>query len=149
DLPPSAVVAGAVVTAGAALLPDADHHNGTIAHSLPPLSQAITRTIGTASGGHRHATHSLLGAACRFALAWALAPLRIDLPAGLGDDFQAGAWLLVVLMTAFAAKALRLTRGWVTSWGVALAGATAATVYAPDQIWWLPLAVGAGALIHL
>src|SRR5699024_819466 len=79
----------------------------------------------------------------------ALAPLRINLPGGLGEDFQAGAWILVVLMTAFAAKALRLTRGWITSWALALGGATAAIIYAPEATWWLPLAVGAGALIHL
>src|SRR5699024_3556816 len=49
---PAQIAAGALITAGAALLPDADHHSGTIAYSLPPLSGLITRAVGQASGGH-------------------------------------------------------------------------------------------------
>lgn len=146
---PAEVAAGAVVTAGAALLPDADHHNGTIAHSLPPVSTVITRAVGQASGGHRHGTHSLLGVLAAFALAWLLAPVRLDLPWGLHDDFQLGAWLLIVLMVSFAAKALRITRGWRTSWAVAVGAGTAAVWFAPEQLWWLPLSVGMGAFIHI
>src|SRR5690606_30760854 len=63
------ILAGALVTAGAALLPDADHHSGTIAHSLPPLSNIVTSAVGTIAGGHRHATHSLLGILVTFTLA--------------------------------------------------------------------------------
>lgn len=146
---PAQIAAGALITAGAALLPDADHHSGTIAHSLPPLSGLITRGVGQASGGHRHGTHSLIGVAVCFGLAWLLTPIRADLPWGLAQDYQIGAWFLSVLMIAFAAKALHLTRGWVTSWGFALIAASAAIYYAPEQVWWLPVAVGAGAAIHL
>lgn len=146
---PAQVAAGALVTAGAALLPDADHHSGTIAHSLPPVSTVLTRVVGQASGGHRHGTHSLIGVLVCFALAWVLAPLRIDLPWGLAPDFQIGAWLLIVLMVAFAAKALRLTRGWKTSWLTAVTAGTVAVYFAPEHLWWLPLSVGMGALIHL
>src|SRR5579859_3401709 len=51
---PLGVVAGALVTAGAALLPDADHPSATIAHSLPPVSRALCAGIGAVSGGHRN-----------------------------------------------------------------------------------------------
>lgn len=146
---PAHVLTGAVVCAGAALLPDADHHSGTLAHSLPPVSTVLTRVVGQVSGGHRHATHSLLGVLGCFALAWALAPLRLDLPWGLAQDYQVGAWLLVVLTTAFAARALHLTRGWASSWAAALLSGSATIYYAPEQIWWLPVAVGVGAMVHL
>ncbi|GAA4428622.1 hypothetical protein GCM10023169_29970 [Georgenia halophila] len=64
-------------------------------------------------------------------------------------DFQLGAWLLVLLMVAFAARALRLTRGSVSSWIVALAAATVAVWFAPAHLWWLPLAVGVGCVVHV
>lgn len=48
---PIGIVTGALVTAGAAMLPDADHHNATIAHSLPPLSNAMCAGIGKLAGG--------------------------------------------------------------------------------------------------
>lgn len=146
---PAQVAAGALVTAGAALLPDADHHNGTIAHSLPPFSNVLTRAVGEISGGHRHGTHSVLGVLAFFALAWVLAPLRIDLPGGVHDDFQIGAWTIIVVMVSFALKALRLTPGKVAPWAASIPLATAAVWFAPEQLWWLPLSVGVGALIHV
>lgn len=45
------VITGAIVCAGAALLPDADHHSGTIAHSLPPVSEGVANLVETISGG--------------------------------------------------------------------------------------------------
>src|SRR5690606_26326863 len=108
------VIAGAVVTAGAA---------------RPPVSKAATRFVGQVSGGHRHGTHGLLAVPVFAAIAWALSFLRI--PYGAGEEFQLGAWLLLVLMVAFAAKALRITRGWLSSWAVSLGTATLTVVYAP------------------
>ena len=55
---------------GAALVPDADHHNATIAHSLPPLSNAVCAGVGALAGGHRRGTHSLIGLAAFVAVAW-------------------------------------------------------------------------------
>ncbi|WP_199487131.1 metal-dependent hydrolase [Actinomadura logoneensis] len=54
------LAAGTVVSAGAALLPDIDHHNGRIANTLGPISQHFCKWVGKVSGGHRNATHSLL-----------------------------------------------------------------------------------------
>lgn len=43
DVGPAAVFMGAIICAGAALLPDIDHHNASIAHSLPPVSMILAR----------------------------------------------------------------------------------------------------------
>ncbi|WP_170297215.1 metal-dependent hydrolase [Georgenia thermotolerans] len=145
-LPPSEVLAGAVVTAGAALLLDADHHAGTIARSLPPVSRWVTRGLGKLSGGHRHATHSLVGVLGAGVLARLLAEVRVPVA---GEEFQLGAWFIIVLLVAYAAKALRLTRGWLSSWAVSLTAGFTATWFAPETTWWLPSAVVLGCLCHL
>jgi len=59
-LSPQQILAGAVVCAGSALLPDMDHHNGRIANTMGPISQHFCKWVGKISGGHRHATHSIL-----------------------------------------------------------------------------------------
>ncbi|HEV7936046.1 MAG TPA: metal-dependent hydrolase [Actinomadura sp.] len=62
-LSPAQVTAGAVVCAGSALLPDIDHHSGTIANAYGPVTKLLCKGVSKVSGGHRHATHSLLFAA--------------------------------------------------------------------------------------
>jgi membrane-bound metal-dependent hydrolase YbcI (DUF457 family) len=62
-LSPAQLAAGAVVCAGAAMLPDMDHHDGTIANTFGIVSRWMCRGVAFVSGGHRHATHSLLFAA--------------------------------------------------------------------------------------
>jgi membrane-bound metal-dependent hydrolase YbcI (DUF457 family) len=59
DLSPAQFAAGAVVCAGAAMLPDIDHHDGTIANTFGPITRLLCRVVGLISGGHRNATHSL------------------------------------------------------------------------------------------
>ncbi|MFB7576912.1 metal-dependent hydrolase, partial [Streptomyces sp. NPDC056165] len=58
-LAPQEILMGTVLCAGAALLPDLDHHDGTIANFLGPASKVLCRFVAWISGGHRHATHSL------------------------------------------------------------------------------------------
>ena len=55
--------------AGAGVLPDIDHHNGSIARSIPPVSGWIARIVGLISGGHRKGTHSILGIIAFWAIA--------------------------------------------------------------------------------
>src|SRR5690606_39936828 len=69
SLSPEQVAAGPVVCAGAALLPDIDHHNGRIANTFGPITQHMCKWIGKISGGHRQATHSILFA---LAIGWAM-----------------------------------------------------------------------------
>lgn len=144
---PLGVVTGALVCAGAALAPDADHHDATIAHSLPPVSQWVCDMVGKMSGGHRNGTHSLLGIAAFTGLAWAAGKVTLVTEA-LGD-LAVGAGLLSLLLVAFAAQALRLTRRRLDSWSLALALAGFVTVAAPTEWDWLPVAVGMGAAVHI
>lgn len=89
-LSPVAAAVGALVAAGAGLLPDLDHPSATPARAFGPISQGAARVISRLSGGHRHGTHSLLGLAVAGLLAvgaylnaWALAAM-IWLCMGLG-----------------------------------------------------------------
>lgn len=149
DLTPTAVVAGALVTAGAALVPDADHRNATIAHSLPPLSNIVCIQVGRVSGGHRHGTHSILGLAVFVAIAALAGMWTIGLP-GFGAIFP-GAGLLAVLLASFAAKALKFIPDTMQRfpWVVGIAVGLFVTFFAPQEDYWFPLAMGLGAAAHI
>ncbi|MDQ0892734.1 metal-dependent hydrolase [Agromyces ramosus] len=146
-LDPVGVLAGTAVCAGAALLPDADHHSATIAQAVPVLGRMTASTIGALSGGHRHGLHSPIGLAIVAAGAWALTLLTLAT-----DEFGTiaiGAGIGAAALTCFGLKA----RGFVGSWTVAwLLGALLGAfivVFAPDQVAWFPLAVMVGFLAHL
>jgi membrane-bound metal-dependent hydrolase YbcI (DUF457 family) len=53
------LIAGTVVCAGAAMLPDIDHPNATVAHSLGIVTAAISKVVSKLAGGHRMGTHSI------------------------------------------------------------------------------------------
>ncbi|WP_125612896.1 metal-dependent hydrolase [Specibacter cremeus] len=143
------VVTGALVTAGAALVPDADHRNATIAHSLPPVSNIVCREIGKASGGHRHGTHSVLG--IFFFILVALLAGLWTLPLAPFGTIYPGAGLLSVLLVSFAAKVLRIIPDSMRKfpWLLGLAAGVFITFFAPQEQGWFPLAVGVGAAVHI
>ncbi len=60
---------GVAVAAGAALLPDIDQPQSSIAHTFFLPGKVIAKFVGDITGGHRHATHSLLGLLAFAALA--------------------------------------------------------------------------------
>lgn len=131
-----AITAGLVSTAGAALLPDLDHPEATIAHCLGPLSRALAVLVNRVSGGHRHATHSLL--AC------ALTPLTV----WAGDAVFGRPFTIGVLFVLFALgiRALRLAPGLVA---LTAAGASVSAWFLLPDLSWLPWSVAAGMLAHL
>ncbi|MFK4298111.1 membrane-bound metal-dependent hydrolase YbcI (DUF457 family) [Arthrobacter sp. GAS37] len=151
---PGLALVGAVVCAGAAMLPDADHSEATIAHSLPPLSNVVCAGVGAVSGGHRHGTHSILGIAVFTMLAWVASLWTIPFH-GFGN-VHVGEGLAAMILGAFAAKALKIIPDsmrrtpWLTG---ALFGAliallpTLAPVHGPQ--WWFPAAVALGAVVHI
>ena len=147
-LAPASVLAGAVVCAGAALLPDADHHSGTIAHSVPVLGRIVARGIGEATGGHRHGFHSILAAALITLLAVLAGRFTAVLPAPVGL-VPIGPAVATIPLICFAVKARGLVRRWSTAWVVGLLAGAAVVLFSPDNHLWFPIAVGLGFLAHI
>jgi hypothetical protein len=146
-LDPVGVLAGATVCAGAALLPDADHHRATIAQSVPILGRATALTVEALSGGHRHGAHSPIGAAIVMAGAWALTLLTVTTDE-LGT-IAIGTGVGAAALTSFGLKARDFVKTWPTAWLFgALLGAFI-VVFAPEQVAWFPLAVTVGFIAHL
>jgi len=141
------VVAGALVAAGAALLPDADHHSGTIAFAVPGGS-VVTSAIGAATGGHRKGTHSLLAMAAVTIAAYLLSFIVVT-PNGWPHGLQLGSAVVIAACTCFGVKALKLTRSWPKAWLTGAAAAAAIIWFVPEQTWWLPVCIGVGYLAHL
>ncbi|MFE5580222.1 metal-dependent hydrolase [Kitasatospora sp. NPDC056531] len=144
-LEPADILMGTVLCAGAALLPDLDHHDGSIANFLGPVSKALCRFVAWASGGHRHATHSLLFVALMGGGTWAGVTY-------LGRYFTLG---LTFFLLALAIKALRLCppsngpEAWITVIGLSALGTFGMNTWMPNSPGWLPYAVALGTLAHL
>lgn len=62
-------IAGTLICAGAALVPDIDHKDATITKTFGPVTKIISVGVRKISGGHRFGTHSLVGIAGIGALA--------------------------------------------------------------------------------
>jgi len=128
------------ITAAAATLPDIDQVGSCASRSLGFASTLVAHAARRLSGGHRHFTHTLPGAAVFAGLAWLGGHYRHD-PAGrwglallLAIAFTGAARALAIPghlddLTALAAAVAMA----VTGWGLALA----------------PAAIGAGALAHI
>ncbi len=138
---------GMLVAAGAALLPDIDHRNGTIAHSLPPISGWAARVTERLSGGHRKGTHSLLGLV--IAVAWAYLAAVIAVPVGHGNSLYLGAGIASILLCSFAIRALELVEGRLMLWIVSVVLALTVVLYGADNWVWFPAALAVGYAAHL
>ena len=149
DVGDAGVLTGALVAAGAALLPDLDHPGGTVARSLPPVSRWLARGVCRLAGGHRRGTHSLLGLAVFTGLA-ALAQ-KAGVPVeGLGWAWPLAA-VMSVLLIAFAVKALAFVPDRVAklNWIVGIGLGVLVGLHPPAHEWWFAIAVGTGVLAHL
>ncbi|MFC4376399.1 metal-dependent hydrolase [Nocardia halotolerans] len=139
------LIMGALLTAGAALLPDADHPHGTISHVLGPVTHHLCRFISWVSGGHRHGTHSLLFVVAAVATTWA------------GEHWLGRPFTLSVVffLLALAVRSLHLcppgksVRTYGTVVVLAGAGTFAVDHWIVDRPAWLPICVGLGCLAHL
>lgn len=161
----SVTLGGALLCAGAAMVPDSDHPEGTIAWSIPSVrvfgltlipspTRLLTVGVSAISGGHRHLTHSVVGITIAAALAeistrW-LIPIQ-------GRPVPVAAGVYAMLLVAFALKALHVTkdlasgggrrqgvvdilvngvlRSWVGPWVLAVGLAAAATWYGSQAEW--------------
>jgi membrane-bound metal-dependent hydrolase YbcI (DUF457 family) len=140
-LPVPQVAALAGFTAGMALLPDLDKCGSSPARCLGFLSEAIAWVAGRISGGHRHATHSVLGVTVFTGLAWACCQFRHDW-AG-----KAGLALLLTVSAAAALEALHVARGHAADF-IAI-GVAAGVVWFGYGLRLIPLAVLIGCGTHI
>jgi membrane-bound metal-dependent hydrolase YbcI (DUF457 family) len=145
-LDPPTLAASTVVCAGAALLPDMDHPEGLIATALGPFTRLLAKGVEKVSGGHRHATHSLLFGGLMGLLSWAL----------VSFGGRRAMLALAMLCAAFALRAVRLTElgsnerlHWPQVALVATAVTWTEARFIPGVWLWLPVAVAAGCWLHL
>jgi len=123
------------------LLPDLDKCGSSPARCLGFLSEAIAWAAGRISGGHRHATHSVLGVAIFTGLAWACCQFRHDW-AG-----KAGLALLLTLSAAAALEALHVARGHAAD--ILAIGVAAGVVWFGYGLRLIPVAVLVGCSTHI
>lgn len=166
-LPSLALVAiGTPVCAGWAIVPDIDHPNSTISRSLGPVSRGVAELAAGSSrliheatrtqwdrpdeDGHRTVTHTLIGALVFGAVVglagwlggpWVAAllvfwPAHLGISATLKSRRRRQWWF---------GRTVRLPKSVVDA-AVLAAGAAILT---PGSAWWLGLAAGGGAAIHL
>ncbi|MGO2532000.1 MULTISPECIES: metal-dependent hydrolase [Micrococcaceae] len=149
EVTPAGVLAGALVCAGAALLPDADHRHASIAQSLPPVSNLMCSGIGRVAGGHRNGTHSLLGIAVFTVIAYVLGLWEVHSPRW-GTVFP-GAGLSAVLLIAFALKALKFIPDAMRKlpWVMSIPAGAFVALFAPEAQYWFVLAVLLGTVTHI
>lgn len=139
-LTPRGVAVAAGLTAGAAVLPDIDHPDATVARSFGVLTRMFAWLVEKISGGHRHGTHSLVGVAAFTAAASAAAGCRHTLPGRIALG------LLLTLVIASALRALRI--GGHLADLLAVAGA-AAVIWSGSGIAALGWAVALGTSMHI
>jgi membrane-bound metal-dependent hydrolase YbcI (DUF457 family) len=139
-LDPAHVAVGAVVTAGAAVLPDIDHPDASVAECFGFVTKAFAWLIGHVSGGHRHGTHSLAGVAAFTAAAY-VAERHLHTPAG-----KVGLGLMLVLVLASGLRALKIGG----HFGDLLAiGGAVAMLRSGFGVAEVPWAIAAGTATHL
>lgn len=139
-LRPAGIAVASVLTAGAAVLPDIDHPDATIARSFGLLTRAFAWVVEHLSGGHRHGTHSLAGIAVFTAGAWAAVSYRQTLPGRIALG------LFLTLVLASALRALRI--GGHAADLLAVAGA-AGVIWSGSGIASLAWAVALGTAMHI
>jgi membrane-bound metal-dependent hydrolase YbcI (DUF457 family) len=142
-LSPPELIAGAIICAGAAMLPDLDHPSATIAQTFGPVTWMLSKAVSWASGGHRGATHSLVFAvAIGFGAHW------------LASTYPIGRDIMVVLLIGLALRALGIgIPGKKLGSALVNIGLTAglyAVFLSPGVGYaWLGLAVGIGSFTHV
>ena len=133
------LAAGALLSAGAAVLPDIDHPGSSVSRTFGAASKLTSLGVAALAGGHRQRTHSLVFVAtigCATALAAAL-----------------GAWGAGATVGVAAALAVRLVgpRSWRGALGPLVAGGAVgwSVATAVPAGGWLAGAVVLGSLAHL
>ncbi|WP_250573217.1 metal-dependent hydrolase [Nonomuraea sediminis] len=142
-LTPAELIAGALVCAGAAMLPDLDHPSATIAHTFGPVTWALAKMVSWVGGGHRGMTHSLAFAvALGFGAHW------------LAATYPIGRDIMVVLLIGLALRAIGVgipgNKAGSAMINIGLtAGIFAVLLSLHVGYAWLGMAVAVGCLVHV
>lgn len=142
DLGPGEIIAGSLVCAGAALVPDLDHKNSTITQTYGVVTQLLSSIFNALFGGHRNGTHSLLFAALMGVLTQALA---------LWSDLAAQVFVFLLIGIAFNGLGFGMDKNRVASGiinALCTAGITLALYTSGVDYSWLGMAVAFGCLLH-
>jgi len=139
-LGPAGAATLATFTGCFATLPDIDTCQSTVARSLGFLSGGFAWIVHKISGGHRHATHSVLGVAVFTALAWLCCTFRHTVP---------GHWALALLLALAFAAGLRALRIGGHAADLLALGAAFAVGWEGWSLALIPLACGLGCLTHI
>ncbi len=136
----TALLAGAVFTAGAATAPDIDEHGSTISRTLGFFTELVSWIVDKISGGHRKGTHSILGLIVFTGAAW-LAGAHAS---GLAGKIILGVILGVILSAGVRALQIGGHHGDV----IGLSGAAAA-IYWQAGLTLVPLCIALGVAAHI
>ena len=120
------------------MLPDIDHPAATVARSLGPVTQAISKVVSQLAGGHRMGTHSLPFAAAMGALT------------GIGLSHWHSPLLALILCFFFVSLCVRVLTEASGAVCAAISAAIAGVIVmaAPGQNW-LIVAISLGCLFHM
>lgn len=135
------LITGTVLTGGAALLSDFDEPGSTIARGGGFLTRGFAHVVRWAARGHRHGTHSLLGAAVFTLTAWAAVAEAHTVPGRI----WLGLWLALLITSAL--RVLPVVRGHVPD--IAGIGAAVGLCYWHSGLIMVPVCVGTGVLAHI
>ncbi|WP_304453968.1 metal-dependent hydrolase [Nocardiopsis sp. YSL2] len=142
DLGPGEIIAGSLVCAGAALLPDLDHKSATITRTYGKVTEVLSDIFSWAFGGHRMGTHSFFFAA--------LMGLMVTMLA-LWSELAVQIFVFLLIGIALQGLGFGLDKNKAAS-GIINAMATGAitlALYAAELNYsWLGLAVAFGVVLH-
>lgn len=128
-----------MVTAGMALLPDADHPKASFAYSAGFVSRGLSHLVSVLFGGHRAGMHSIFGVALFTLLAQA------------GAVWVHGTWprvavgAVLAMLIAAGLNATGFARGF-TALGIGALAGFAVLHFVPGELWWM---VALGMSIHI
>lgn len=132
------MICGTVICAGAAMLPDIDHPQATVARALGPVTWFVSRAANKIFGGHRQGTHSLLFA---FAMSFSVSYLLS------GSYWRIIEFGLTFFFTSLCVRVLTETKGVICA--VISGGVASVMLISTTRPEWLAAAIGLGCILHI
>ncbi|OLT27492.1 hydrolase [Nocardiopsis sp. CNR-923] len=142
DLGAGEIVAGSLVCAGAALLPDLDHRSATVTKTYGKVTETLSGILSWAFGGHRVGTHSFLFAVLMGVLVQLLA---------LWSELAVQVFVFLLIGIALQGLGFGLDKNRAASGIINALGTAAITIAlftSGVNYTWLGLAVAFGCVLH-